>query len=1409
MNPRRIDSVTRQELGTAQRPSRGRRLVAVTAVMAWLGSFVPIPAANGLDTPVALTNATVVTESGTGGALHPLKSAVVLIVDGRIANVGTDVTIPPHARRIDATGLFVYPGLIDAQTHLGIPETVRTQEQRQRTEDVNPDHSQGPLAATRFANRRGIRPQFRAREIYEPEEKDLEAHRGAGFTAALLAPRDGILSGTSDLMALSDAPIRRSILLPDAAMHASFAAGEDGDYPRSVLGVIAQFRQVMLDAQWHVRIGRFARRHPSTAPRTPSDPALDALQPVLGRAQRIVFEANTENEIRRALNLADEFNLDVIISGAKEAWKVIPRIKQQRIPLIVSLKFDDEPEYGKKKSRPKSRRPENEVSDEDGESDDQAKSPDKKDKDDKKIYEPLKIRRERRRRWEEQVANVVRLHEAGLTFSLRTRGFEKLGDFWKNLRLVIERGLPKEAALAALTASPATTLRASERLGAIRRGKLANLTVTTEPLFDKEAKVKWVFIDGKKFEIDTDKKETPSPRGRRAGGPRRRGRPEITESAVQPEDDDDVEADIETTGEPTEDKGPTWAAEIKADRIPKTQTGGDLLIRGATVIPVTSPTLTNASILVRNGKIEAIGAIDEVPDGVTVIDGTGRFVMPGIVDCHSHLGADGVNEGTLAITAEVRVADVINPDSVGIFRAVAGGTTSHHVLHGSANPIGGQNAIVKLKYGRSAEEMLVADAPPTIKFALGENVTHANSQRSAGKRFPNSRMGVEAVIRTALEAAKHYQASWIDYETHSAAGGDRRPPRRDLRLEALARILSGEFTVHAHCYRSDEILRLLATAEEYGFRIGTLQHVLEGYRVAPELARHGCGASTFSNFWAYKIEAFGAIAQNAALMTEKGVNVSLNSDSPNTIRRFGLEAAKSVRWGGLDENQALRLITINPAMQMRMEDRIGSLEVGKDGDLAVFNGHPLNTFAKCVMTIIEGEVYFEDSRPDPVEPAYDLQMPGDVDPAIPQTPHRAFAITNATIHPISGPVIEDGTVVILEDEIHAVGKTVAVPPGAGVLDAKGRHVYPGLIDAGTGLGLTEIGSLRSTRDSSDIARFAPHLRASSAIHPHSAHIRITRTGGTTTALSAPSGGRIFGQSAVIQLDGWTTPQMLVEDDVALHMTVPSKPVHARPRRGRRRRGGQPPDHDKTLRELEAFMERAKHYATVKTLSLEDPEVALEVDLALEAMIPYVRGEKPVVFSAHSYKHILDIIDFAEKHKLRCVLSGATQAWKLADTLAEKDIPVILGTPLSYPGGEFEPWDSVYRCAGDLARAGVRFCFASQSAAGAYNLPVQAGMAVAHGLPKDAAEYALTLGAAQILGIADRVGSIEVGKKADLIVTTDTPLQTVSRVTHMFIDGRPIELTSLHTEVYEKFKHRPAPELGPVGELKGPPSLTGR
>ena len=388
----------------------------------------------------------------------------------------------------------------------------------------------------------------------------------------------------------------------------------------------------------------------------------------------------------------------------------------------------------------------------------------------------------------------------------------------------------------------------------------------------------------------------------------------------------------------------------------------ETLIRNATVLTITRGVLQNTDVLIRNGKIASIGKNLKTSANARVIDATGKFVMPGIVDCHSHSMLDAINEGTLAVTSMARTRDVLNPTDVDLYRELAGGVTTLNLLHGSANPIGGLNTVVKIKYGRPIAEFIFPGAMPGIKFALGENVKRSSSPTQPGvqRRYPNTRMGVEEVIRDAFTRARDYKKTWDEYRSLVARGEKNLiPPRRDLQLEPLVEVLEGKRYVHSHCYRADEILMLLNLADEFGFKVRTLQHVLEGYKVAKEIAQHGAGGSTFADSWAYKIEAYDAIPYNTAIMARAGVVVSVNSDSDERARRLNIDAAKAMHYGDLSEEEALKLITINPAIQLGIQNRVGSLEVGKDADLVIWNGHPFSVYSRVDTTFIDGDIFFD------------------------------------------------------------------------------------------------------------------------------------------------------------------------------------------------------------------------------------------------------------------------------------------------------------------------------------------------------------------------------------------------------------------------------------------------------------------
>ena len=387
-----------------------------------------------------------------------------------------------------------------------------------------------------------------------------------------------------------------------------------------------------------------------------------------------------------------------------------------------------------------------------------------------------------------------------------------------------------------------------------------------------------------------------------------------------------------------------------------------ILIRNATILTVSHGTIDKGDILIKEGKIAAVGGTLKAPADAVVIDATGQFVTPGIIDCHSHIAVDGsVNEGSVSVSSMVNIADVIDSDDISIFRDLAGGVTTANILHGSANSIGGQTIVIKLRWGQPAEKLPFEGALPGIKFALGENPKRSNFRISGSpERYPATRMGVEETIRSAFTEARDYKKSWHEYNKRTAAGEKNViPPRRNLMLDPLVEVLEGKRYVHAHCYREDEILMLLRVAKEFGFHVKTFQHVLEGYKVADEIAAAGTGASTFSDWWAYKVEAYDAIPYNAALMVKRGVLVSINSDDAAEATHLNQEAAKSIRYGGLTHDEALKLVTLNPAIQLGIDKRVGSIDVGKDADLAIYNHDPLSAYAVVQKTLIDGRVYFD------------------------------------------------------------------------------------------------------------------------------------------------------------------------------------------------------------------------------------------------------------------------------------------------------------------------------------------------------------------------------------------------------------------------------------------------------------------
>ncbi len=410
---------------------------------------------------------------------------------------------------------------------------------------------------------------------------------------------------------------------------------------------------------------------------------------------------------------------------------------------------------------------------------------------------------------------------------------------------------------------------------------------------------------------------------------------------------------------------------------------GDILVHGGTVLTVTSGTLENTDVLIVDGRIRAIGEDITAPSGVEVIDAAGMYVMPGIIDAHSHIAISNVNESSAPVTAQVSVGDVLNPYSISLYRALAGGVTTSHVMHGSANVIGGQNETIKHRWGAiDPDGLRMEGAPRTIKFALGENPTRVHGR--GNNLRPASRMGVEYVLRETFNKAIRYQEAWDQYEAEARTSDRAIPPPYNGQLEVMSDILSGDIIVNCHSYRADEILMLMRVLEDFGVDRVTFQHVNEGFKIAPELAAfgtEGAAASIFADWWAYKFEVYYSTAYNAAILTRNGVLTSINSDSGELNRHLYHEAAKSQKYGGLTDNEALALVTINPAKQLGIADRVGSIEIGKDGDLVILDKHPLSVYAVPQKTVVDGIVYFDiDSDPDDMRLSVDPE--GSIDTVI-------------------------------------------------------------------------------------------------------------------------------------------------------------------------------------------------------------------------------------------------------------------------------------------------------------------------------------------------------------------------------------------------------------------------------------------
>lgn len=1383
------------------------------------------------------------------GPNQTLEDATIIVRNGLVENLGksAEMKIAPDTHVIDGKGLVVYPGWIDAYTLNGLAAGVS----RSKT------GSGRKLATSEFASpfsppddRVGITPEFLVSESLELGDAAAEARRKIGFTSQIVAPGGAILTGQGALAATTGHPRREIVIVPKVGLHVNLRApfepnpsapangpsrgrsGSGSGYPNSMMGVISHLRQNILDALHHREELQHFAKHGGN--RVPQDPALITILEAIDGKLPVWWQAETEDEIHRALDLSKEFGFKPVIVGGREAYKCVDRLKNETVPVVLRVNHPAKPkvptqeEYAKKK-------PEERI-------------------------EPLRVVEDKLIQWKKRVATAGVLNKAGVKIALSSDGLQRVDQFAEKLRDLVAEGLSEDALAIVLSQNAAELAGVSDQLGTLEKGKLGHLVALTSSVKETKSKVRLVAADGLVFDLDpptvfakkqpTDTEKKDDPKKDQA---KSKKDPETSvETVANDAKQVNKKANVDSKDKPeaeTEPKKEVAKAEkvpfvdtpveLDSDREIKKRTGGSAFIRNATVVTMgPAGTLEKASILIKDGKIVAVGQDIAMPENILEINAEGLFVMPGMIDTHSHMAIQGgVNEMSLSIVPEVRVADVVDGSDPTIYRALAGGTTTARLLHGSANTIGGQDAIIKLRPGHPGRELILNDSkrPQGVKFALGENVTRIRG------RFPDTRMGVEATIERAFQEGKAYAETWKKWEADrlkdAALAG--LAPRRDLRLEALAKIVQGDIKIHSHCYRADEILMLLRTADRHNVRVQSLQHVLEGYKVAAEIAAHGASASTFSDWWAYKIEAYDAVPANAAILTEAGVNAVIKSDDWELVRHLNLEAAKSVKYGSMPEDKALAMVTINPARELGLDHRLGSIEVGKDADLAIFDAHPLDTLSQCRLTLVNGEIQFQ--RGSDLAKALKSKSLGALSRNVNASKKRVLdfkedpdnrrtrAFVGARVHPVSGPTIKNGVVITEGNLIKTVGgPETAIPNGAEVVNLEGLDLWPGMIDSGSRVGLFEVGSLRETQDVSDSATFQPELVTGTALHPDSEIIPVTRANGVLTVLAQPGGGLIAGQSSLANLAGWVPSQMVIEEKLALHVQVPSyiPPKDASEYAGRqfthacscesmatdqdghnhgpmaddatdesdRQRNDARQKRSKQLEEIAEQFKLALQYAKAKAAAGESGIAQFKKDPRMEALLPYAKGEKAVIFQANHRAEILDALHLAKELKLKAIIGGGQEAWKVADALKKADVPVLIGGVLQLPGETYDPYDAPYANAAKLHKAGVKFAIQSggggpDEATAARNLPFEAGTAAAFGLPEAEALRSVTLAPAEILGVSDQLGSITEGKRANLVISRGSIIQATTPVVLLVIDGRVMKPESRHTRLADKYRER--------------------
>jgi imidazolonepropionase-like amidohydrolase len=941
-------------------------LLLVTGAAAFAQESFPVNGVRDVRSgSYAFTNATIIQNAST-----KMEKATLVIKQGKIVAVGVGIEIPKDAVVVDCNGKFIYPSFVDPLTDYGAGTPKRT----------NAGFNFG--APGQFlSNKPGaynwnqaVKPEINTVDAFTLDEAVASSYRNNGFGTVLTHVKDGIVRGTGAVVTLASTNENNVILKSKAAQVFSFDKGTSTQsYPSSLMGSIALLRQTYLDAKWY-----------ATKPAGEGvNLSLEAFNANASLPQ--IFVADDKWSALRADRIAKEFGTQYIIRGADNGYQRIDELAKTKATYIIGVDFPA--------------------------------ALDVEDPNDARFVSLADMKH-----WELAPTNPAAFEKAGVNFSITSNDMKDSKQFLANLRKAVQYGLSEAKAIDAITKTPATILGVYDQVGSLDAGKLANFIITTDPLFNSNAKIIENWIQGNKYDVNPN--EWNNYAGKYSLAVNNNGA--TTTYSVEVKKDlsasiigtDTLMAKIsindaivkisfpEKKGRMAETirlggavvgnnwsglgldaKGNkvSWTASFVGPLVAETKKSSDsvnnsvkliskvtypfvglgnetipqqetILIKNATVwTNEKEGRLANTDVLLKAGKIAKIGK-DLSEAGARVIDGTGKHLTPGIIDEHSHIAAISINEGAQSVTSEVRVGDNMNPEDINIYRQLSGGVTTSHILHGSANTIGGQTQLMKLRWGASDEGIKFAGADPFIKFALGENVKRTTAVMG-NNRFPDTRMGVEEVLTDAFDRA-------VDYQKAMKANPN---TRRDLELEAISNIMNNKLFITCHSYVQPEITYTMRVIEKfkaqgYNFKVNTFTHILEGYKVADKMKEHGASAATFSDWFNYKTEVQDATSYNAAIMQKVGVNTIINSDDAEMARRLNQEAGKIVKYGGVSEDEAFKMVTLNPAKALHVDNKVGSIKVGKDADVVLWTDNPLSIYAKSLYTIVDGTVFFDRAK---------------------------------------------------------------------------------------------------------------------------------------------------------------------------------------------------------------------------------------------------------------------------------------------------------------------------------------------------------------------------------------------------------------------------------------------------------------